>query len=100
MKPENTDRGFSLALLIVQDAVRRSAALTQYFLRQPDARPQNDARLGEASAPIEEIPLPWPPLTEGEVTFACNVARNVIHGAGFPAEAGQLAMLGEVHGHG
>jgi hypothetical protein len=98
MNPEDTDRGFSLALLIVQDAVRRSAALTRHFLLKAD--PQLHKVAGEASVPIVEIPLPWPPLSEDEITFACNVASNVIHGAGFPAEADQLAMLGEVHGHG
>ncbi|POR42660.1 hypothetical protein [Methylobacterium sp. V23] len=89
-----TDRANDLARYLVVDAARRSTALRRYFITKVP-EPQSAVELAA-------LPLPgcWPVLTEDEISLGFAMATNVIRNAGFPAEAAQLSILSEVHGHG
>lgn len=89
-----TDRANDLARYLVVDAARRSTALQQHFIAMAH-------KAGSDALPIV-LPAPgcWPILTADEISLGFAMATNVIRNAGFPAEAAQLSVLSEVHGHG
>ncbi|POR42699.1 hypothetical protein CRT23_11235 [Methylobacterium sp. V23] len=89
-----TDRANDLARYLVVETARRSTALQQHFIEA----------LPEPECIAEPSPLPppgsWPTLAPDEIALGFQAAINVIRNAGFPAEAAQLSVLREVHGHG